>query len=142
MVQSQNSPSPQQAGTALRSGLRDLPPRATTPGLQGALRPPRGLLRWPLLRNQVRSLVLGDPRRARPKCACSGLLPPGNLEDSRLAECRAEWGFCSHRFQAGSVPDFCEQVEIPPTPPPHTGASDPVPSPLGKRAPYRSSEQP
>lgn len=136
MVQSQNSPSPQQAGTALRSGLRALPPRATTPGLQGALRPPRGLRGRG---SQVRSLVLGDPRRARPKCACSGLLlspppprPPGNLEDSRLAERMAEWGFCSHLFQAGSVPDFCEQVEVP-LPHTHPGASDHTPSPLGRQ---------
>lgn len=58
--------------------------------------------------------------------------PPGNLEDSRLAERMAEWGFCSHLFQAGSVPDFCEQVEVP-LPHTHPGASDHTPSPLGRQ---------
>lgn len=99
MVQSQNSPSPQQARPALQSGHWALPPRPTPPGLQGALRPPHGLLPWPRLCSPAGSLAArGEPSCSHvpaPTCACSGLLSPDYMEDSRLGERMAARGLCS-----------------------------------------------
>lgn len=145
MVQSQNSPSPQQAGTALRSGRGARPPRPTPPGLQGALRPPPGLLRWPRLGSLVRSSATrGEPGCGRvcpPTRACSGRLSPDNPEDSRLAERMAAYSAPG----PGRVGPGLVRAGGSPTSQ-HPGASHPTPSPLGTReprqVPHRSSEPP